>query len=127
MTTIMPYIARHELYQYEKAYAADFPVPKKDGIHETNHIFDNTPLSVHKIWSKNDFDLNTHGFCILQDTIGIEPDDALNHSRKVERLYCQQIEELLHKSFPEYTRIEAMDFIVSTPQSAYSSFLIDPK
>jgi hypothetical protein len=112
MVTIMPYIERNELYDREKLYAADFEVDV--GQKATNHIFAQTPVLIHDIVSFQDFDLDTHGFCVLKEETTLKAEDALDRPQEVEASYCSEIEILLHKHFPEYSRIESMDFIVRT-------------
>ncbi|KAK3379094.1 putative CmcJ-like methyltransferase [Lasiosphaeria ovina] len=118
-TTTIQYISRDPLYQVEKAYSADF-VPD-NGETPLNHIFDLQPIHVKDIVSPQEFELDVHGFCLLKAKTMLSAEDALTNQSSVEMDYINEIEALLYLKFPEYKRIEAMNFIVRNRDARYPS------
>ena len=109
-TSKVPYIARDPLYNEEKPFSCDFD--HSDSIYATNHKFDWQPIIVKDVVNPDDFNLETHGFCVLKANTSLSPDNALADKQKIEDSYSGEIEALLRQHFPEYSRIEMMNVVV---------------
>lgn len=107
---LLRYLARDELQKKEKSYAADFEVVNHE---ETNYIHVDQLVSVAAIKSGDDFQLDTHGFCTIKARTSLKAEDALIRSEEVENAYFAEIEVVLCRHFPEYKRVEPMEFVVS--------------
>lgn len=110
--TTFPYLARDALYQKEKPYAADFSVENSDVV-LTNHIVDFMDLIVSDARPQRGlFSLQLHGFCFLQARTSVGTHNA-GDEQFVEETYFDEIEAVLHDNFPEYSRLECLDYQVS--------------
>lgn len=110
LVTNIQYIARDPIYKIEKAFSADF-VPAT-GDAPMNHIFDLRRMLISDIVSPDHFDIDIHGFCVLKAETNLSAESALLNQATIEKDYFNEIEALLHSKFPEYKRIETMNFIV---------------
>lgn len=108
------HLARNERYETEKPYAADFEVNEQTGAQKTNHIFSAQRVWINTIEVPDDFDIDTHGFCVIKAKTDLKPEDALNKPQEVESAYLNEVKAILHRRFPEYSRFEGIDFVVST-------------
>jgi hypothetical protein len=110
--TQMPYLARHEIFDREKPFGADFPVDHFQGGQLANHIYDNQAITVHDIRRGKPPALDLNGFCFIRAPTSLRAAEATNlRSPPVEK-YLGEIERILYEAFPEYSRIEIMDFQV---------------
>ena len=119
--TTVQYLARNKLYETEKPYAADFEVNEEAGAQKTNHIFSTQRVWINTIEAPDDFDINTHGFCVIKAKTDLKPEDALKKPEEVEAAYLNEVKAILHKRFPEYSRLEGIDFVVSARASHSAS------
>ncbi|KAL8866577.1 MAG: hypothetical protein Q9174_006218 [Haloplaca sp. 1 TL-2023] len=87
--TKVKYLARNDLYSAEKPYSADFNVDERNGAK-----------------SRDVFDINVSGFYILHEDTSLTLEDALDRPEEAELGYQAELEQILHKHFPEYTRLE---------------------
>ncbi|KAK2601552.1 hypothetical protein QQS21_004870 [Conoideocrella luteorostrata] len=111
--TYLPYLVRDELYDKEKPYGADFPVDHFKDSKLSNHEFEKFPMVIRDAQPvRHSFNLDTNGFCFLRADTSITPDLASNAQTPALTKYLQEIEKLLYHKFPEYARIEVMDFQV---------------
>lgn len=115
--TTLQYLARHKLYETEKPYSATFEVEEHDDVKRTNYVLSPCPVSVIPVQPSDNFDLDTHGFCIIKAKTKLQVEDALNKPDFVEQTYLDEIEAILHKNFPEYSRLEGMEFVVRSHES----------
>lgn len=111
METKIPYLARSPIFQTEKAFDTDFPVDDVISARKTNHETDERAVKVHD--DTKHWDLDVHGFCVLKAHTHLDPHNVFTSKEKVQKAYWYQIEALLHREFPEYTRIESYDCTVS--------------
>lgn len=109
--TTFPYLARDVIYQKEKPYATDFIV-EDSNVALTNHVFDFMDLVVRDAQPQREsFSLQKNGFCFLKAETSISNDNA-DDEKFVEKTYFDEIEAVLHDNFPEYTRLECLDYQV---------------
>jgi hypothetical protein len=104
------YLAREPLYKQEKPYSADFE--PGSGIKQSNHVYNVTRAKIRNITDPSQFRLDTHGFCILQSPLSMRPEDVLSDHRLIQDAYFAEMEELIHRHFPEYERVDAMSMTV---------------
>ena len=110
--TTFPYLARDAIYQKEKPYATDFILEDSD-VALTNHVFDFMNLVVRDAQPQRDsFSLQKNGFCFLKAMTSLS-NENVGDEHFLEKTYFDEIEEVLHDKFPEYTRIECLDYQVS--------------
>jgi hypothetical protein len=121
--TKIPYLARSTIFETEKAFDTDYPVDHVPGARRTNHEDDTRHIHITNITNMENWDLNTHGFCILKaqtssQTNSIFMDQEayaeISTQEKVHQKYWYEIEALLHEKFPEYSRIDGYDCTVMT-------------
>ncbi|KAF7503085.1 hypothetical protein GJ744_004332 [Endocarpon pusillum] len=110
--TYMPYLARNERYNKEKPFGADFPVDRCEGGQCANHIFDNQAVTVHNMRGGEQPVLDRHGFCLVHAQTSLTAAEASNSRTPPMERYLGEIERILYEKFPEYLRIEIMDFQV---------------
>lgn len=109
--TTFPYLARDALYRKEKPYASDFSVEDSEVV-LTNHIIDFMDSIVSDARPRREsFSLQLHGFCFLQASTSVDTHNA-GDERFVEETYFDEIEAVLHDKFPEYSRLECLDYQV---------------
>lgn len=116
-STCMPYMARDRIYYTEKPYTVDFT--PENGEAASNHVGDHRQIIVHNIppASRDAFHLDVHGFCVLKAKTKLSAAEALMSTRTVQQAYAEEVEDLLHNTFPEYSRIETMNVVVRKPNS----------
>ncbi|MCJ1309173.1 hypothetical protein MMC25_002829 [Agyrium rufum] len=117
--THLPYLSRVNLYETEKPFGADFPVDHFDGAKLSNHVFEQVPITVQDARDRGPFDLDTNGFCVLQAETSLAAVEASNTKTPAIARFLTEIERLLYKSFPGYSRIEVMDFQVRKRASGF--------
>lgn len=119
--TRVAYLARSANFQTEKAFDTDYPVDHVHGARKTNHEDDEQQVNISSIISIDDWDLNTHGFCIIKAETSLRCNDifldqeayAQRDSRvQAHKTYWYEIEALLHEKFPCYSRIDGYDCTV---------------
>lgn len=109
--TTFPYLARDAIYQKERPYATAF-LPESNDVVLTNHIFDFMDLVVRDAQPlRESFNLQTQGFCFFKASTSLSSHNV-DDERFVEKTYFDEIEALLHEKFPEYTRLECLDYQV---------------
>ncbi|KAJ8132118.1 hypothetical protein O1611_g1507 [Lasiodiplodia mahajangana] len=118
-TTKVPYIARDPLYKEEKLYSCDFNLG--DSVIRNNHRYDWASVNVTAITDPKAFDLDTHGFCVLNAKTFVSPEKAIAEKPTIEDAYGKEVETLLHHHFPQYTRFEVMNIIVRKRDERYPS------
>lgn len=110
--TKISYLARSAHFETEKAFDTDFPVDHVPSGRRTNHKNDTQSVKIQDITYPGNWDLNIHGFCILNGATSLKAEDAFTRKTEVQQSYWYEIEALLHDKFPEYTRIECYDCTV---------------
>ncbi|KAI3319616.1 hypothetical protein HD806DRAFT_538963 [Xylariaceae sp. AK1471] len=110
--TKVRYLARHDLYSTEKPYTADFDVDEQNGAKRSNIITTDRDVQVMPVTSRGVFDIDVKGFCILKEDTSLTLQDALNRPEEAKLEYQAELGQILHKQFPEYTRLEGLDFVL---------------
>ena len=110
--TTLPYLARDKLYDNEKPFGADFPVDRFEGAQLANHKFESCPVVVHDIRGAKSATLEENGFQFVKASTSLSAVDADNTRTPAVDRYLKEIEVLLYENFPDYERIEVMDFQV---------------
>ena len=113
--TRLPYLARDELYSHEKPFGADFPVDKFEGAQLANHVFDDRLVVVNDVRAILPPSIEQNGFCFIKADTSLKAADATNERTSAVQSYLLEIQRLLYDHFPEYSRIEVMDFQVKSP------------
>jgi hypothetical protein len=106
------YLARDDLYKVEKPFSADFEVDGMIGAKKSNLIMDVREVDITPIIGPNQFNIDTHGFCIINQETSLTLEDALEKPGEVEPIYQHELEAVLHKHLPKYKRFESLDFVV---------------
>ncbi|KAJ6010020.1 hypothetical protein N7522_005036 [Penicillium canescens] len=112
LDTTIAYLARDKIFGKEKAFDTDFPVSHVPGARRTNHTTEEKWVKVHEITEPHDWDLNTHGFCVVRAETHLNPQDIWTRKKEIQKSYWVQIERLLEERFPEYSRIESYDLTI---------------
>lgn len=113
VNTTIQYLARNELYDTEKPYSAEFEIEEYGDVKRSNYIQSTEQVLVQAIGPDDNFCLDTHGFCTINAETHLNVDDALTRPQVVETAYFDEIKAILHERLPEYSRLEAMEFVVS--------------
>lgn len=121
LKTKVRYLARDDLYSAEKPYSADFAVDERNGAKRSNIITTDCDVQVMPVTNRDVFDMNVNGFCILNEDTSLTLEDALDRPEEAELKYHAELEQILHKHFPEYTRLEGLDFVVRRRHPHYPS------
>jgi len=121
VSTTIQYLAREKLYESEKPYSAEFEIEEQDCTKKTNYILSTQPVTVYEIQLPNRFNLDVHGFCTLKSGTKLRVQDALTQPEAVESAYMDEIKAILHKHFPEYRRLEGMEFVVRKRDERFPS------
>lgn len=121
LMTRVRYLARDDLYSREKPYSADFDVDGQNGARKSNLITTDCSVQVTPVTNRDVFDINVNGFCVLKEDTSLTLEDALNKPEEAELEYQAELERILHKHFPEYTRLEGLDFVVRRRHPHYPS------
>ena len=118
----LPYLARDILYTKEKPYNADYVVEGKfEDVKPTNHIYDYRPVLIRDArHDRNRFSLERNGFCFLKATTSISASSAVDARTPAVDQFLGEIEVLLTREFPEYTRIEVLEFLVRIALGRFS-------
>lgn len=118
--TTLLYLARDKLYDVEKPFSAEFTIEEAEGVQKTNYILSEVPVTIQAIspsatgvHSSNRFRLDVNGFCVFEDTTHLDVKAALERSGAAEAEYLEELKVILRKRFPEYTRVEALEFVAS--------------
>ena len=119
VSTAIQYLARNELYLKEKPYNVDFEVDESIG-QNTNQVLHSQPVSIRAIEDKEKFNIDQHGFCIVKASTSLTLEVAMQGSESIEDAYLSELETMLHKRFPEYSRIEGMEVVVGTKSKVQS-------
>lgn len=126
LVTSIPYLARNELYKREKPYQIDHSVARPEGADYTNHEFDRRSVTVEDLRHCLKPTIKKNGFCILNAKTTLSADHATNERTPAMTKYLDEVEKLLYKEFPEYSRIEVLDWGVGfTFQSSLMQKLSD--
>ncbi|KAI1144799.1 putative CmcJ-like methyltransferase [Nemania diffusa] len=119
--TSLKYLARDKLYEVEKPYSAEFEVEDDDGARKSNYVIIEKSLEVQPIERWHKFDLDTNGFCTITAETSLSATDALNEPESVETDYLAQLKVILAQHFPEYSRLEAFEFVVRQRDERFPS------
>ncbi|KAG8163191.1 hypothetical protein KVR01_006488 [Diaporthe batatas] len=109
LDTTIGYLVRDDVFKTEKAFDTDFPVSHVAGARRTNLQTEARKVTVQEITDSSQWDLDVHGFCVLRAETKLDPKEAWERKREVQKSYWDQIERLLEKRFPQYSRIESYD------------------
>lgn len=112
LDTTVAYLARESVFDTVKAFDTDFPVAHIPGAQRTNLRVDVKNVQVHEITDSTRWDLDTHGFCVIHAKTHLDPRAVWTQKKKMQNEYWDQIERVLEKRFPEYSRIESYDLTV---------------
>lgn len=113
LSTSIPYLARNALYQREKPYQMDHTVSRPDGVGFANHELERHAVVVLDIRHCQKPSIERNGFCILEAKTTLSASQADNARTPAMDKYLDEIERMLYREFPEYTRIEILDWGVS--------------
>lgn len=119
--TTLQYLARDKLYEIEKPYRAEFDIEETGNVKSTNHIFAIEPVVIHAIQPSDNFELDKNGFCVLDEKISLDVHAALTTPDSVESAYLQELEVILSRRFPEYKRLEPVEFVVRKRDERFPS------
>lgn len=114
METHVRYLARSPIFEIEKAFSTDYPVDHVEGARRTNHEADDRPVTVAAVEDPSHWKLDVHGFCFLHAETHLNPNDVYTKKKEVQDAFWYEIEAILHKHFPQYSRIESFDLTVGT-------------
>ena len=114
ISTTFPYLDRSTVYRSQKPFATDF-IPRNPNVPLSNHTFDYMDLVVTDAQPLRDcFSLEINGFCFLKSETALRDKNiSVDDPEYVETHYFAEIEALLHRTFPEYTRLECLDHQVN--------------
>lgn len=110
----MRYTARSPVLNVEKAFNIDFPVDHVEEARRTNIEADIKRVTVNPVTDPHHWKLDTHGFCILHAKSHLDLHEVFARREDMQKSYWYEVEAILHKSFPQYSRIEAFDLTVSS-------------
>ncbi|KAF2259242.1 putative CmcJ-like methyltransferase [Lojkania enalia] len=119
--TTLQYLARDKLYKTEKPYSAEFEVDESDSVRKTNYILETQPVTVQAIKSSDNFDLDTNGFCVINERTNLNIQQALTDPESVELAYFEEIEAILSRHFPEYRRLEPIELVIRKRDERFPS------
>lgn len=107
------YLARSPLYKKEKPYATELKIEGAEDFPNMNYVFATETMDMHAIEADHKHDMASTGFCVIKANTILDPQLALETPDAVEDMYTTELARLLSERFPEYTRIEPIDFVVS--------------
>ncbi|KAK3382104.1 putative CmcJ-like methyltransferase [Lasiosphaeria ovina] len=113
MDTRIRYLSRSPLFETDKAFSTDFPVDHVEGARRTNHEAEHRPMSITAVEDPSHWELDVHGFCFVHAKTDLAADNVYKNKKEVQAAYWYEIEAILHKSFPQYSRIESFDLTVN--------------
>jgi hypothetical protein len=131
--TTLLYLARDDLYRSEKPYSAEFAIEEVEGVQKSNYILSEEPVTIQAVnasatgmHGSNTFQLDVNGFCVFEATTHLDAEAALERSGAAEVEYLEELKIILRKRFPEYTRLEALEFVASylTRRNPLSSAIV---
>lgn len=98
----------------EKPFGADFPVDQLEGAQFANHILEELPVTIRDVrGAVKPPSLDENGFCFLHAETSLHSADVVtNRKTSAVKAFLDEIEGILYESFPEYERIEIMDYQV---------------
>lgn len=108
----IPYLARDNLFSTEKPFGADFLVDHMKGSQIANHILEKSSVTIHDIRYARKPTLEANGFCFLKAITKLKAEDATDEENIATKQYLQDVQRILYENFPEYCRVEVMDFQV---------------
>ncbi|KAI0893453.1 putative CmcJ-like methyltransferase [Annulohypoxylon nitens] len=110
MEASIRYIARTPNLTTEKAFSTDFSVDHIEGARRENTKPDHHRMTLSAIEDRNKWKLDTHGFCFLRGSTHLDPEKVYVDKAAIQDSYWHELEAILHKNFPQYSRIECFDF-----------------
>jgi len=125
LITSIPYLARSPLYEREKPYQMDHTVPRPDNVGFANHELERHPITVLDIRHRQRPSIERNGFCIVEAKTSLSADQASNARTPIMKEYLNEIEKLLYREFPEYNRIEVLDWGVRRRSPQYPAQICD--
>ncbi|KAF2228148.1 putative CmcJ-like methyltransferase [Elsinoe ampelina] len=106
------YLARDALWKQEKPfYIESDPVEGLNGP-RTNYILEQHDVEIMPIRPSDSFDLDVHGFSVLKENTELDLPTALSDPEQIEEAYTDQVAAILRRRFPQYRRLERIDFVV---------------
>ena len=109
----LPYLAKIGLYKEQKPFATDF-IPSISDVSLTNHAFEFLDLVVTDARPTRDsYTLDEEGFCFLTAPT-LVTSSVVDDKAWMEENYYSEVESVLHDAFPEYSRLECLDYQVLT-------------
>ena len=78
------YLAPDNLYSAEKPYSADFDVDELSGARRSNIITTECDVQVIPVNSRDVFDIDVNGFCILNEDTSLTLEDAFDRPETAE-------------------------------------------
>lgn len=112
METFIHYTTKIPNLEHEKAFSTDFPVDHVKGARRRNTEPDNRLVTVLPITDPEHWKLDKHGFCVLQGHAHVDPNKIYDDKAAVQGEYWRELEAILHREFPQYSRIECFDLTV---------------
>ena len=110
--TTMSYLANDSLYQIEKPYYVAYSVDDIPGASRTNHIVEEKRVSIKDARGLPEFQLDDAGFTFVRATTTLTQEQFLQ-PRAVRSTYFEEIQQMLMKTFPRYTDIVLLDYVVT--------------
>ena len=109
----MDYLARDELYSSQKPYSADFSPGITADRPRTNHVFEAVNVDFHDVRdAKDSFSLDVNGFCYVDCTTSATAETLSSGDPSAIRSYCDEMENVIQSHFPEYSRVDVIDYQV---------------
>jgi hypothetical protein len=117
--TSIQYLKRDQLYEVEKPFNVEFEPEHHSEIQRSNLTACESLMTIYAIQPSDEFDMDTNGFCIIHKEIPLNPEEALRDPESVEAAYLEELEASLSHRFPEYRRIEPLEFLVSRSNQTF--------
>ncbi|CZT15620.1 uncharacterized protein RCC_01465 [Ramularia collo-cygni] len=117
------YLARDEVYLTEKPYSVEFEIDEDeaDGRLQTNYKLETETVRVHAMHDSTQFNLDTNGFCVINAKTTLPVKAALEDPDAVKMAHIEEISTLLYRKFPEYRRLEHIDFVIRKRHEQFPS------
>ena len=108
----MQYLARNKLYHTKKPYSAEFKNKEYSKYKIFNYILSIETVYIYMLKLLNNYNLNIYGFYIIKVKINLNVYNTLIYPEAVKKVYFNKIGAIFRARFPEYSRLEGIEFIV---------------
>jgi hypothetical protein len=117
VTSKIYYLARDPRFETEKPFKCLGPIDAVPGAVQTNQVVDAHIVNVHDVRHDPDFGLDTTGWTFMKHKADWLP-HVFDSNTVIEQSYYPEIEQLLKRNFPRYSRILFLDHSVRLPSRA---------